>query len=642
HGGTARVDAFPVSRTSTESTNPLSSPSTVSSGAVLIPLKRLITKRLDSAQLPSNAIQKRGVPTTSTALVTQVGAVGYAGHILMGTPPQRLAVLFDTGSDLVLVTSDRCQGSECPELTHFSCSTSTTCVDLGGESVGKVGNESASTENVGGKANSQVANKSVSRHAHTNPKSNRNNESPTVAPHLQLTPTASSISSKSDEDQMRESGSETLSSTSKTKENAMDSHVIHPTKRLERPEGETKIKDNDRLLEGVHSDVNPTSTSDDIIKSPSSQPPPPTPSTNFYNQSYEDGSWGAGTFVQDRIQIDTTPASEVYNPSPSPQTIDLQRTATITFLNVVQDSLDLVQGYNGQISGLLGLTRASPTGHKTFLQELVEQGSLPQPVVSMNLETEGASFFFGGINQSQYTGELVYSPVTDPINWQISLQGLGTRVKDAASTFSTLSLGLKKGTGVGIGAGDGFKMMPHMENLQGAALVLDSGTSFILIPSAASKVIHTELSGTWDPLHQAWFLPCTGPDLVWWISLYHAVVQPYESLVYPLEDGQCQSLIFENGNADFWILGDNWLRGLYVVYDMDGDGRIGIAGAVNPEANEFTSGSGANAPRARIMTFRNPNTGLRLRSILAGNVGSRLVATIVWTALVNWLFIAFL
>ncbi|KAF9173673.1 Vacuolar protease A [Mortierella sp. AD011] len=517
----------------------------------------------------------------------------------MGTPPQRLAVLFDTGSDLVLVTSDRCQGSECPELTHFSCSTSITCVNLRGGSVGKVGNESASTENVGGKDNSQVANKSVSRHAHTNPKSISN-------PYLQLSPTTSSISSKSHEDQTRESELKTLSPTSKAKENAMGSHIIHSTKYLEGPEGLTKIKDNEQLLKGGHSSVNPTS---DDIKSPSSQPQP-TALTNFYNQSYEDGSWGAGAFVQDRIQIDSTPASEVYNRSSSPQAIDLQRTATITFLNVVQDSLDLVQGYNGQISGLLGLTRASPTGHKTFRQELVEQSLLPQPVISMNLETEGSSFLFGGINQSQYTGELVYSPVTDPINWQISLQGLGTRVKDAASTSSTLSLGLKKGTGVGTGAGDGFKMMPHTENFQGTDLVLDSGTSFILIPSAASKVIHTELSGTWDPLHQVWFLPCTGTDLVWWISLYHAVVQPYESLVYPLEDGRCQSLIFENGNADFWILGDNWLRGLYVVYDMEGDGRIGIAGAVNPEANEFRSGSSVSAPRARIMTFRNPNAGL--------------------------------
>ncbi|KAF9186195.1 hypothetical protein BGZ51_002204 [Haplosporangium sp. Z 767] len=319
---------------------------------------------------------------------------------------------------------------------------------------------------------------------------------------------------------------------------------------------------------------------DSIVAGPNS----PSPWSTYYNQTYADGSWGAGIFVQDHIRIDY-PAQAAASSGPS-----ATHGATVTFLNVVQDNLGLVRGYNGQISGLLGLTRASPTGRKTFLQELVDQGSLSQPVISMHLEFDGGSFLLGGIDHSQYFGELVYNPVTDPVAWQISLQGLGTQSRTAANQS---------------------KMMPQLSIFQDATLILDSGTSSILIPNAASEAIHGELSGTWDPIYRIWFLPCDGPDLIWWISSDHGVVQPYESLVHALGDGRCQSLIFNNQNADYWILGDTWLRGLYVVYDMEDGGRVGIASAISPSAQ---NGSVTVGPRARILGPQGVNAGVRLQN----------------------------
>ncbi|KAI8598062.1 aspartic peptidase domain-containing protein [Dissophora ornata] len=203
----------------------------------------------------------------------------------------------------------------------------------------------------------------------------------------------------------------------------------------------------------------------------------------------------------------------------------------------------------------------------------------------MQLEPEGGSFLLGGIDHSQYTGEFIYTPpVTDPVFWQISLQGLGIR-------------------------SDGNVMVMSQNIFQDAALILDSGTSSILIPTAASEVIHPQLSGTWDPIHRAWFLPCEGPDLIWWISSGHGVVQPYKSLVHLLEDGRCQSLIFENQDANYWILGDTQLRGLYLVYDMEGNGRIGIAKAVS--STSMVRG-GTSLQDVGILTVQDENAGRRL------------------------------
>ncbi|KAF9102167.1 hypothetical protein BGX27_011140 [Mortierella sp. AM989] len=530
------IEAVPASRPSSESIP------TTPSGAVLKPLTRLTPKH-DSTfhQLPSNAIHKRSIPITSTASVIPIDRVGYARHILIGTPPQRLAVLFDTGSDLALVISDKCQGLECPDLTHFSCSISTACVDFGAEEGGSskdsTGDGEVNSVISVKKASHHVATKDLAEDSHTSPKAG-SKEPIAGASSLTTSPTPD-INSKLQAIQKMKSAAKSPPSAGSAKERGKDSIIFHLVKRLIGPVGVMKIEDNLRKLEDSDSNVN--SIIGNSIKSPTPAPVPAPPGaevpwSHFYNQSYVDGSWGAGVFVQDRIQIDTTPAGEVFNSyshlheldsdeTESPSTIE--QSAVVTFLDVVQDNLGLIRGYDGQISGLLGLSRASPTGRKTFLQELVEQGSLPQPVILMHLEIEGATFLLGGIDHSKYTGELIYSPVTDPIIWQISLQGLGTRVRDPVSVPSSLS-GL--GADIHLGASrsspnGGSKMIPQMDNFRDAALILDSGTSSILIPTGASQVIHAGLNGTWDLIHRTWFLPCTGPDLVWWISLNHAVVQ---------------------------------------------------------------------------------------------------------------------
>ncbi|KAF9098707.1 hypothetical protein BGX23_005522 [Mortierella sp. AD031] len=413
-------------------------------------------------------------------------------------------------------------------------------------------------------------------------------------------------------------------------------HLIKP--------GAVKIENSLRLLR--HDNQNPELSVEQVHSAAAASPPSPSPSpplSNFYNQTYVDGSWGAGTFVQDRIQIDTTPPGEVFNPlhhqnndNSFTSSSSTGHVATATFLNVVQDNLGLVRGYDGQISGLLGLTRASPTGRKTFLQELVDQGSLPQPVVSMHLAPEGGSFLLGGLDTTQYSGEMVYSRVTDPVTWQISLQGLAIRFRNghngpvypvssaSVSASSPIPIISPSGTSSPKGSGstppppslspnsnpgnsENYKILPQTSIFQDAPLILDSGTSSILIPPDASQAIHSEFSGSWDPIHRAWFLPCQGPDLIWWISPEHGIIQPYESLIYLLEDGRCQSLIFENPDANYWILGDTWLRGLYVVYDMEEAGRIGIA-----TANSLNAAGGGGD--ARILTFGGSNYARRLNS----------------------------
>ncbi|KAG0313391.1 hypothetical protein BGZ99_008914 [Dissophora globulifera] len=57
------------------------------------------------------------------SIVTNAKDLGYAGTIILGdNPPQSFEVVFDTGSDMIVITSNQCQGSHCNDMVHYTCS----------------------------------------------------------------------------------------------------------------------------------------------------------------------------------------------------------------------------------------------------------------------------------------------------------------------------------------------------------------------------------------------------------------------------------------------------------------------------------------------------------------------------------------
>ncbi|KAF9898600.1 hypothetical protein BX616_003831 [Lobosporangium transversale] len=56
------------------------------------------------------------------SILTNARNLGYTGIISLGTPPQSFEVVFDTGSDMIVITSDQCQGT-CESMPHYTCNT---------------------------------------------------------------------------------------------------------------------------------------------------------------------------------------------------------------------------------------------------------------------------------------------------------------------------------------------------------------------------------------------------------------------------------------------------------------------------------------------------------------------------------------
>ncbi|KAG0203351.1 hypothetical protein BGX28_004348, partial [Mortierella sp. GBA30] len=59
------------------------------------------------------------------SIVTNAKNLGYTGTIVLGNPPQSFQVVFDTGSDMIVITSDQCQGTHCNDMPHYTCNSCT-------------------------------------------------------------------------------------------------------------------------------------------------------------------------------------------------------------------------------------------------------------------------------------------------------------------------------------------------------------------------------------------------------------------------------------------------------------------------------------------------------------------------------------
>ncbi|KAK3829049.1 MAG: aspartic peptidase domain-containing protein [Benniella sp.] len=58
------------------------------------------------------------------SILTNARNLGYTGTITLGNPPQSFQVVFDTGSDMIVITSDKCKG-HCDDMPHFTCTSCT-------------------------------------------------------------------------------------------------------------------------------------------------------------------------------------------------------------------------------------------------------------------------------------------------------------------------------------------------------------------------------------------------------------------------------------------------------------------------------------------------------------------------------------
>lgn len=205
---------------------------------------------------------------------------------------------------------------------------------------------------------------------------------------------------------------------------------------------------------------------------------------------------------------------------------------------------------NYPMDGILGLGRSTDaTNSQTVMQVLDSQGHLPSNIVGIHLQrssdgTNDGQITFGGVDSSKFAGKLSYAKTIATDSWQVAADDAG--VDSNAVGFT------------------------------GKTAIVDTGTSYILMPPADADSLHDLIPGS-SQNGELYIVPCSSTASVYiTISGVKYSVSP-KDYVGKASGSGCQSNII--GHQAFgpndWILGDVFLKNVYTVLDFD-NARVGF------------------------------------------------------------------
>ena len=212
---------------------------------------------------------------------------------------------------------------------------------------------------------------------------------------------------------------------------------------------------------------------------------------------------------------------------------------------------------NYPMDGILGLgrTASNEIGTPTVMQVLDDKDLLQANILGIHLQrnSDGAKdgqITFGGVDNSKFHGALSYTQTlsSDSTLWEIPIEDLAV-----SGTSSQLS---------------------------GRSAIIDTGTSYILMPPADAQTLHAQIPGSTNTGGSPNFMiPCnTVATVQFTFSGVTYGVHPKDYMGKADTTGKmCASNIIgqQAYSATQWILGDVFLKNVYTVFDFDKD-RIGF------------------------------------------------------------------
>ncbi|KAF9103854.1 Type I transmembrane sorting receptor [Mortierella sp. AM989] len=252
---------------------------------------------------------------------------------------------------------------------------------------------------------------------------------------------------------------------------------------------------------------------------------------------YGDNSGAAGILGSDMVNVGGISVR---------QTVGLSTHETAQFESSPEDGL-FGLGFN---------SIESVKGVKTFMDNAIANNAIAMPVISAFLPSvrrnggKDGYYLFGGIDNSRYTGNLTYVPVTKKGYWQVHISD----VKVGGTSLGSASEG-----------------------------IIDTGTTLLILGNSIATAIHQKINGaSYSNFEGGWLVPCSlensSENLSFTMGGQEFQV-PFADLAWaPISHGSSTCFSGVQGGEDgLWILGDVFIKNNYCVFDQSSSPSVGIA-----------------------------------------------------------------
>jgi hypothetical protein len=221
------------------------------------------------------------------------------------------------------------------------------------------------------------------------------------------------------------------------------------------------------------------------------------------------------------------------------------------------------------MDGILGLGTSSSAPTSSLLSALASAKLITSRLYALHLprgtETDG-ELNFGAVNNARFSGALEWIPcVSNDLGfWQIPASYPGISGQRTA--------------------------------------IIDSGTSFILMPPADAEALHSSIPGVQRD-GETFQVPCdTKAELTFTFGTRNFSVATRDWRGGKLDTGLCRSNVI--GRQTFgeqeWLVGDVFLKNVYAVFDAEGGGRVGFGTLKEGESASSSTVGSAGASTSKV------------------------------------------
>lgn len=295
--------------------------------------------------------------------------------------------------------------------------------------------------------------------------------------------------------------------------------------------------------------------------------------TEFYIQ-YGDGTFALGTWGTDTIKVD---GLEISNVSFA---VANETDSSVGVLGIGLPGLETTN------SGSLVTSARDAYEYENFPLVLKRDGIINRNAYSLFLNSSDAqtgSVLFGAVDHSKYTGTLYTIPLintlsgySEPIQFEVTLQGLGLQANDTNTTLTTTKI----------------------------PALLDSGTTLAYFPSNLATMIARGVGATYSSLYGYYMMSCsdidTSTEIIYDFGGF-LIASPLENYIIQTSGSTCiLGILPQSGNSI--ILGDTFLTSAYVVYDLENleislaQANVGSTGSDNIDVISSSVPSAVKAP----------------------------------------------